>query len=268
MNNNALIAQGLGALNALRSRRKEHSNELARTDYDELRESALQIQNLRERINLLADGTAKDNVRRGLLEAGPVTQAAHLRLSNMREDASGTLGALASRADELGTKASREANKQAKKYRKKLRPFQKKATKTSKRVQKQAEEAAQKVTDRLTGKEAKKAQRRRTLRRVGIGAAIAALLACLAAVVYTILGRRKAEEEQVLDTPPRVEEESGEEEAKLVYSTETGDTVDSTDAADAADSAEEPAERDEELLDSLDEQLRVNREAHNQTRED
>lgn len=265
MNNNALIAQGLGALNALRSRRKEHSNELARTDYDELRESALQIQNLRERINLLADGTAKDNVRRGLLEAGPVTQAAHLRLSNMREDASGTLGALASRADELGTKASREANKQAKKYRKKLRPFQKKATKTSKRVQKQAEEAAQKVTDRLTGKQAK---RRQTLRRVGIGAAIAALLAGLAAVVYTILGRRKAEEEQVLDTPPRVEEESGEEEAKLVYSTETGDTVDSTDAADAADSAEEPAERDEELLDSLDEQLRVNREAHNQTRED
>ena len=266
MNSNALIAQGLGALTSLRTQLKDRGNELARSDYDELRASALQIQNLRDRINTLADGQAKDAVRRGLLQAGPVTQGAHLRLANMRQDAEGTIGALANRADDLTTMASREARKRAKKYGKQLRPFQKKAGKTSKRVQKRAEDAAQKVTDRLTGKQAKRQQR---LRNVGIGAAIAALIAAVAAVVYTILDRRKKAEAEILSAPPRVEEESGEQESTLVYSTTTDDVIlDDPDVVeDVEESPDEAAERDEELLESLDEQLRVNREAHNQTRD-
>ena len=58
------------------------------------------------------------------------------------------------------------------------------------------------------------------------------------------------------------------------YSTTTGEPAaggpilrDPDAPEDIEQSPEEAAERDEELLDSLDEQLRVNREAHNQTRD-
>lgn len=273
--NTALLTQGLSIANAVRAKLAEDNNARKRDEYDELREASQRIQDLRERVNTLADGEAKDNVRRGLLSAGPVTQSSHVRIAQARKDLEGSFGDWAKRASEFGEEASDQAQKATKKARKALKPWGKKAKKTSARVQKRAEEAAQKAADRMTGKVAKREKRKKALARAGSGVGIAALIAAIGTALWYFLLRRDNRDNRdnkapVATLPPRVEEHAAEEPSTLVYTTTSEGAEDDPDEFIGTsieidedlvpDSPEEPAERDEELLDSIDEQLRQSRE--------
>lgn len=121
--------------------------------------------------------------------------------------------------------------------------------------------------EKKTGKQLKKARRnlpanrrKAEKRRKGLGiAGVLALLASLAAAAYYWFVQRP--KQQPGTTPPRVQDFTGspdetvETESTLVYSTTT--PVDGS----AGPLAEDPAERDEELLGNLDEQLQKHRSA-------
>ena len=121
--------------------------------------------------------------------------------------------------------------------------------------------------EKKTGKQLKKARRnlpanrrKAEKRRKGLGiAGVLALLASLAAAAYYWFVQRP--KQQPGTTPPRVQdftgspEETVETESTLVYSTTTPT------AGAAGPLAEDPAERDEELLGNLDEQLEKHRSA-------
>jgi len=122
--------------------------------------------------------------------------------------------------------------------------------------------------EKKTGKQLKKARRnlpakrrKAAKRRKGLGiAGVLALLASLAAAAYYWFVQRPKQEPGT--TPPRVQDFTGspdetveKTESTLVYSTTTP-----TDGA-AGPLAEDPAERDEELLGNLDEQLQKHRSA-------
>lgn len=226
--------------------------------------------------------------------AGPVTRASHVRLHNRRN----RLARWKAAADFLDFEKAKDgltssAEEAKKSLDKTLKPWKKKAQKQSKQVQKAADKARRNAEKKISSKQAKKARKRadkaakkankqfgpaavRAQRRknqaanvgknVGIGAAVIALLAALGAAVYWFFLRKP---ETPAERPPRVEEHSGKKEATLVYSSNSEDdlTADAAEAADtparekvAGDLAEEPAERDEELLGSIDEQLAAHRE--------
>lgn len=124
--------------------------------------------------------------------------------------------------------------------------FANRAQDASKQVEKRANAAA----DRLSGKKAKRDKRRQALKQAAGTTGILALVAAIAAAVYYfVLGPGKPRKDEPSTKPPRVEEHSGEKESNLVYSTTTGEE------SSAGPLGEEPAERDETLLGSIDEQL-------------
>ncbi|WP_018298102.1 hypothetical protein [Corynebacterium lubricantis] len=117
---------------------------------------------------------------------------------------------------------------------------------------KQVEARATQVADKVTGKEAKREKRRKNTRRALSAVGIVALLSAIAAAVYYFFFASDNKQKEERTTPPRVEEHSTEKDSKLVYST-TSDKA--AEKASAGPLGEEPAERDEELLESLEEQL-------------
>lgn len=209
--NTALLTQSFQLLNSLRTKLKDRSDERNDSDYEELRQSALNVRDLRERVRSLdAEG------RRALLAAGPVAQSARLRVANAREDLDGSVSDWLLRASKAADESSTKMGKAVKKFRRNPK-------KTSKRVAKRAEKAAQQVTDKMTGKAARRAERRQKLRTGGIVAGVIALLAAGGGVVYYVITNRR--QSQVLDAPPRVEEHSGERQSELVYSTTTEEAM-------------------------------------------
>ncbi|MHA2787589.1 hypothetical protein ACXZ66_00340 [Corynebacterium sp. S7] len=116
---------------------------------------------------------------------------------------------------------------------------------------KQVEARATLVADKVTGKEAKRAKRRKNTRRALSTLGIVALLSAIAAAVYYFFCASEDKKKEERTTPPRVEEHSTEKDSKLVYST----TTDKSAEKSAGPLGEEPAERDDELLNSLEEQL-------------
>lgn len=209
--NTALLKQSFQMMNSLREKLKDRSDERNDSDYEGLRQSALNVQDLRERVRSLdAEG------RRALLAAGPVAQSARLRVANAREDLDGNFSDWMLRASKAADESSTKMGKAVKKFRRNPK-------KTSKRVAKRAEKAAQKVTDKMTGKAARRAERRKKLRTGGIVAGVIALLAAGGGVVYYVITNRR--QSPVLDTPPRVEEHSGKRQSELVYSTTTEEAM-------------------------------------------
>lgn len=212
------------ALNAASSawgRTKDFREQKSREAYDALSDAAgkVDFDAIRER-----SGELLDDSRR---EAGQVTQAARARLEKAREE-----------LEERRKNGVADTGK---------------ARKTVSRVRrKKGRDVSSKLSSKAARKEAKAGKRRKALGNLGI----IALLAAVVAGLYYWLSRRP----QPGDTPPRVQDFSGEDSQEqkptLVYSTTTpeGQKVPA-----AGDLAEEPAERDEELLGSLDEQLAAHR---------
>ena len=212
------------ALNAASSawgRTKDFREQKSREAYDALSDAAgkVDFDAIRER-----SGELLDDSRR---EAGQVTQAARARLEKAREE-----------LEERRKNGVADTGK---------------ARKTVSRVRrKKGRDVSSKLSSKAARKKAKAGKRRKALGNLGI----IALLAAVVAGLYYWLSRRP----QPGDTPPRVQDFSGEDSQEqkptLVYSTTTpeGQKVPA-----AGDLAEEPAERDEELLGSLDEQLAAHR---------
>ena len=145
--NTALLTQSFQLLNSLRTKLKDRSDERNDSDYEELRQAALNVRDLRERVRSLdAEG------RRALLAAGPVAQSARLRVASAREDLDGNVSDWLLRASKAADESSTKMGKAVKKFRRNPK-------KTSKRVAKRAEKAAQQVTDKMTGKAARRAER-------------------------------------------------------------------------------------------------------------
>lgn len=225
--NIALLKQSFQLMNSLRAKLKDRSDERNDADYEELRQSALNVENLRERVRSLdAEG------RRALLAAGPVAQSARLRVANAREDLDGNFSDWMLRASKAADERSTQVGKAVEKFRRNPK-------KASKRVTKRAEKAAQKVTDKMTGKAARRAERRKKLRTGGIVAGVLALLAAGGGVVYYVITNRR--QSPVLDTPPRVEEHAGERQSELVYSTTTEEAMTEDSTARTPDPVENTA---------------------------
>lgn len=246
--NPMLIMQGLKIANQLRQATSGKKKADLPENYAKLRDSSAGIPDLstrlenldrQERARLSNKEAAKRREARA--EAGPVTQAAHLRLDNRRERLAQRLAAEDAfdfeKAKDRLTESAQEARKGLRKTTKKQ----------SAKVQKAADKARKRAE-----KKARRRQQKKGLRTVGMGAAILSLLAAVGAGVYYFLFVRTKEEPAT--TPPRVEEHSGERESKLVYQTST--------TKPAGDLAEDPAERDEELLGSIDSQLETHRRDH------
>lgn len=212
------------ALNAASSawgRTKDFREQKSREAYDALSDAAgkVDFDAIRER-----SGELLDDSRR---EAGQVTQAARARLEKAREE-------LEERRKN-GVADTGKARKAVSRIRRK-----------------KGRDVSSKLSSEAARKKAKAGKRRKALGNLGI----IALLAAVVAGLYYWLSRRP----QPGDTPPRVQDFSGEDSQEqkptLVYSTTTpeGQKVPT-----AGDLAEEPAERDEELLGSIDEQLAAHR---------
>ena len=213
--NTALLKQGFQLMTSLREKLTEKREARESADYEELRQAALSIENLRDRVAHL-----DEEGRRALQAAGPLTQSARLRLAAAREDIDGSVSDWLQRASEAADQSSTRVGKA-------VTSFRRNPKKTSKRVARRAEQAAQKVTDKMTGKAARRAERRQKLRAGGLIAGGVALLAAAGGVTYYVITNRRRS--PVLDTPPRVEEHSGERQSELVYSTTTEDIMSTDD---------------------------------------
>ncbi|MDO5032162.1 hypothetical protein [Corynebacterium sp.] len=156
-------------------------------------------------------------------EAGAVTKAAHDRLERALKE-----------IKNYGEEAKDEATKRSKAARKKAR---KESKKINKRVEKKLAKA--------TGK--------KKSRKFWPIAAIVALVATVGTAVYYFFFRK----EEPSEVPPRVEDfgaNSATEGSTLVYTSTTEDDLKESDLAE-----EGVVERDEELLNSIDEQLAQHR---------
>lgn len=139
--NPALLKQGFSLTRDAFNRVNEYRAEKQREAYDALLEAADKLENTDPEDVVQRGQELFDESRR---EAGKLTQAAHRRLDQAREQ-------LANRAQDA-----------------------------SKKVEKRTTH----LVDKVTGKEAKRQQRRQTLRRIAAGTGIVALLAAVAAAVY------------------------------------------------------------------------------------
>lgn len=191
-------------------------------------------------------------------QAGAVTKAAHDRIeralaefNNRSEEAGERLVSATSELSDRAEKATRAGRKNAKKS----------ITKTRKNARKQAKQAT-KATQAKRKQLGKKKSKSRSLFSV---AGIIALIAAVAGGVYYLLRRNDTPGE----VPPRVEDFADNSQpdtsgSTLVYtSTSEDDKTTATAGGNkgAGDLAEDgPEERDEELLNSLDEQLAAHRE--------
>lgn len=205
-------------------------------------------------------------------QAGAVTKAAHDRVEralaefNSRGEEAGER--LASAASDLGDraeKATRSSRKNAQKTLKKTRKNSRKqadqAQKAAQSKRKQLEKTANKKLDKKLGKKKSKSKSFFSI------AGIIALIAAVLGGVYYLLRRNDTPGE----VPPRVEDFADKSQpddtgSTLVYTSTTEDDVkEGAPVANATkvagDLAEEGAEeRDEELLNSLEEQLAAHRE--------
>ncbi|TNL96846.1 hypothetical protein [Corynebacterium tapiri] len=283
--NPMLIKQGLSIASQIRSAMKENKLKNQRTVYDQLRESSANTADLRDYLRAL---DAKDRAERDPEEAearitrraaaGPIVQGVRVRLENardqLRHDSEAADSFDLDKAKRRLNLLAEDVDEKRKKAVKKLKPLRAKAKKRSARVEKAANKArarAEKKVRKQAATAKKRAQRRsRSSFGAGKTFGLISLLAAIAGAIYWFLLRKPAAEEADA-TPPRVEEHSGEKSATLVYSSTTEDDSAKNDSQDtpketrkdtprpAGELAEDPAERDEELLGSIDEQLEAHR---------
>ncbi|APT93943.1 hypothetical protein CSTAT_00705 [Corynebacterium stationis] len=250
--------QALKVASSLWGQFNKYRKEKAAQAYSALEEAA---SNVKENADNFSDD-AESNFSEARKQAGAVTKAAHDRIeralaefSSRGEEASERLVSAASDFGDRAEKATRSTRKKARNQ----------ATKAAQAKRKQLEKTANKNTKKLNkklGKE-KKSKTKSFFSIAGILALIAAVLGG----VYYLLRRNDTPGE----VPPRVEDFADKSEpdatgSTLVYTSTTEDDVKegapvSGATKVAGNLAEEGAEdRDEELLNSLEEQLAAHRE--------
>lgn len=222
------LKMALSAASSVWGRAKDYREQKSREAYETLAEAAnsIDVDGLKERSAELLNDSRR--------EAGTLTKAARTRLEKARAD-----------FDDRRELAEGEAQQAKKAFRKTRKDLRKDASKRAKAAEKKA----------------KGQKRRKTMRNVGLLTLVAALIASL----YYWFTRRP----EPGTTPPHVQDFSGEgadtatEEpsSTLVHSTSTPE---GGQPSAAGDLAEDPAQRDEELLSALDEQLETHR-AENMT---
>ncbi len=232
------LKMALSAASSVWGRTKDYREQKSRDAYDTLAEAASTLGELKER-----SGGKLDESR---LEAGALAKAARARLEKARGE-----------VDDRRELAEGETAQAREAFAKTRRGLRKDASKKAKAAGKAAEKKAKKAQGK---------KRRGTLRKLGFFALIASLVGAL---YYWFTSRPERG-----TTPPKVQDFTKTEqdttpqepEPRLVYSTTTPgaeDTAADAEAAEAAkpagDLAEDPAERDEELLGSLEEQLEAHR---------
>lgn len=174
-------------------------------------------------------------------------------------------------AKKVKDKAAKKLDKKnAKKAAKNLQKQASQATdnlpKSLKKTQKKAEKAAKQQAKKLQ-KAQKKVQKKTTSNSRGFGfySLWAGVIAAIVGVIAYVLNKRKS---GAPEEPPRASDYSSNTTSTLVYSSTSDDDLEApnTDASaenakaekKAGDLAEDPAERDEELLADIDEQLSKN----------
>lgn len=234
------LKMALSAASSLWGRSKDFRERKSREAYDALAETAGSLDGLKERSSELFDDSRR--------EAGAVTKAARARLEKVLAD-----------VDDRRELAEEETGKARKAFAKTRKDLRKDASKRARTAGKAAEKAARKKARKDRGE-----KRRKSLSRMGL---VALILTMVGALYYWFTRRPDR-----ATTPPKVQDFTGEEttpeaEARLVYSTSTPDETEQK--SPAGDLAEDPAERGEELLEALDEQLEAHRsEQLNQTSEE
>ncbi|AWB80949.1 hypothetical protein C3B44_00115 [Corynebacterium yudongzhengii] len=267
---NPMIIQGLSLANQLRGALSNNKKKAKRTVYDELRDSSANISDLRRYLELL-DSDEKLDVggkeaakrRKARAAAGPVTQAAHVRLNNRKNRLARRRAAVdAFDFDKAKDQLLDGAEEAKKTVSKKLKPWKKKAKKQSRKIEKAAEKARKRAEKKARAKQ-RRQQRRKVGKNLGIVAAVLAALSAVAAAVYWFFFRQQGQAPAT--RPPHVEEHAGKKEATLVHTSRSEDDLEAEPAEAepreklASELAAEPAERDEELLGSIDEQLAAHR---------
>ena len=253
--------QALKVASSLWGQFNKYRKEKAAQAYSALEEAA---SNVKENADNFSDD-AESNFSEARKQAGAVTKAAHDRIeralaefSSRGEEASERLVSAASDFGERAEKATRSTRKKARKQ-------ANQATKAAQAKRKQLEKTANKNTKKLNKKLGKE-KKSKTKSFFSIAGILALIAAVLGGVYYSL--RRNDTPGEV---PPRVEDFADKSEpdatgSTLVYTSTTEDDVKEgapvTGATKVAgDLAEEGAEqRDEELLNSLEEQLAAHRE--------
>ena len=253
--------QALKVASSLWGQFNKYRKEKAAQAYSALEEAA---SNVKENADNFSDD-AESNFSEARKQAGAVTKAAHDRIeraladfSSRGEEASERLVSAASDFGDRAEKATRSTRKKARKQ-------ANQATKAAQAKRKQLEKTANKNTKKLNKKLGKK-KKSKSKSFFSI-AGILALIAAVLGGVYYLLRRNDTPGE----VPPRVEDFADKSEpdatgSTLVYTSTTEDDVKegapvSGATKVAGDLAEEGAEeRDEELLNSLEEQLAAHRE--------
>src|SRR5690625_1110449 len=249
--------QALKVASSLWGQFNKYRKEKAAQAYSALEEAA---SNVKENADNFSDD-AESNFSEARKQAGAVTKAAHNRIeraladfSSRGEEASERLVSAASDFGDRAEKATRSTRKKAHKQ-------ANQATKAAQAKRKQLEKTTNKNTKKLGKKKKSKSKSFFSI------AGILALIAAVLGGVYYLLRRNDIPGE----VPPRVEDFADKSEpdatgSTLVYTSTTEDDVKEgapvTGATKVAgDLAEEGAEqRDEELLNSLEEQLAAHRE--------
>ena len=249
--------QALKVASSLWGQFNKYRKEKAAQAYSALEEAA---SNVKENADNFSDD-AESNFSEARKQAGAVTKAAHDRIeralaefSSRGEEASERLVSAASDFGDRAEKATRSTRKKAHKQ-------ANQATKAAQAKRKQLEKTTNKNTKKLGKKKKSKSKSFFSI------AGILALIAAVLGGVYYLLRRNDTPGE----VPPRVEDFADKSEpdatgSTLVYTSTTEDDVKEgapvTGATKVAgDLAEEGAEqRDEELLNSLEEQLAAHRE--------
>ncbi|SES10053.1 hypothetical protein [Corynebacterium cystitidis] len=217
--NPLLLKQGFSLARDFAQRVNEYRQEKQREAYDALVAAADEFNAEFEGDDLARRGQALiDESRR---EAGKLTQAAHRRLDQAREQ-------LANRAQDAS---------------------------------KQVEKRTTNLVDKVSVKKAKRKQRRKTLGRIAAGTGIVAVLAAIAAAVYYFVFGPGKKEEPRTTPPRVEEHSGEKESTLVYSTTTTdggefaAGSVDDSVAGSAGPLSEEPAERDAELMDDIDSQL-------------
>ncbi|MDY5840156.1 MAG: hypothetical protein SPJ78_05505 [Corynebacterium camporealensis] len=266
MMNPSTIAAVYKTGNSLWSKYKDQRDKRSLADFDELELAAARA----------SEGAPKSALPEARREAGAITQAAHNRLERALEDFNKRRNEFADEASDRFEDVKKDAAKRTKKLRKQASKRADELSKKGKKAQKQAEKRANKAKKEAT-KRAKKAEREAKRKQGGnkfwpIAITLTVLSAIAGAVYYFFRN-----DEKPSSTPPRVEEFSRPdtkkgEESKLVYTSSSEDDKKDTAAEQAGDDhtvieENEPTkpesdmveegvvERDEELLNSIDEQL-------------
>ncbi|MBP3088298.1 hypothetical protein EML15_03940 [Corynebacterium sp. sy017] len=199
--------------------------------------------------------------------AGSVSDTVQASKENMAELYQGSSKQAASLIAQYRKRLEKAASEAAAKKEELAKAAEHKAQKTSKKLSKASKKAQKKATQRADLVKAKvrgeKPRASLPLRLVRSSALIAAIVAVIAVATNVVRNKLNPQTNDVHDEPPRVEDhQAAKPESTLVYSTQTPETPEQEHIPSPEEGV---SERDEQLLNALDEQIGKHRLAEQET---